>query len=149
MANIYLEKIAAATAGGMAWAGAKAIGRVAGKGVKAVGHQVYKATGGTFIDHAYSLGVKDPYKLSEFNGSAKGIKKLRNLQVKKQLAGKDAKLSDVKKELGKFRNDTLPHLKRERTDARITVGALSAGAAYAAHKAKQKYDEPKVKTYDY
>jgi hypothetical protein len=148
VANIYLEKIAGlAQAGHLAMDGAKAVGRVAAKGVKAVGNQAYLATGGSYIDHAHKLGVRDPYKLADFGDKQKRVHKLWS-QTKKNM-GPGASRAQVKAGFKEFKQKTVPNLQRKQTDARITVGAISAAGAYGASKVKEKLDEPKVQTYNY
>lgn len=144
MANKYLEKIAGFSVGGAMLDGVKAIGRVAGKGVKAFGNQVYKATGGAYIDHAKKLGVKDPHKLSEYTNRAK----LYRLDKKVNLDKTPTK-EQVRAHFEKFKKETEPGLRKQQTDARIVVGAVSAGTAYGGAKIKQQLDKPKVQTYNY
>ena len=143
MANRYLEKIAFSM-GHAAMDGAQAVGRVAVKGAKAFTNQVYKATGGAYIDHARKLGVTNVEELAKYTNK----RKLWKLDRAKNLGPNPTK-EQLKAHGEKFRHETLNNLRKQQTDARITVGAISGGVAYGGSKVKEKLDQPNVNTYQY
>lgn len=142
MANKYLEKIAskADTLWGGAVAGAKAVGRVAHKGVKAYGNQIHLSLGGAYREHAHDvLGVRKTYELAEIGGDKKGISKLYEASKKK--------FGDTPAHQKEWEEKTLPGLKRKQTDARITLGATTAAGVYGAKKVKEDLEGPSTQTY--
>lgn len=149
MANVYLEKIAGfADIGkrvvGVAGSAAKAVGRAAVSGTKALGTQVHLATGGAFVDHAHKVGIRDPYKLADAANGSRLWKMTRDHEL-----GKGAAKDKVRAHFKEFKDKTMPELKKTQRNARIRLGALAAGTTYAGVKVKQKLDEPKVQTYNY
>jgi hypothetical protein len=139
MSNIYLEKIAAlAEAQGMVKSVAhsvgqilKSTGRVAGGGIKATGHNIHNALGGSFKGYAHKeLGITDYKKLIDVDGSDKGIGELKKLYQKH---GKGS--------MKDFDEKVIPGLKDHQLDARIRTGGILAGAGYVGSRIKSKIDE--------
>lgn len=138
MTNKYLEKIAS-----LAGDVVRSVGRIGKNTAKAVGGQFHKAIGGGFQDHAFNhFGIKDPHKLADITGSGKGLKNFKRVATKGQsFSAKKQTLRDLQPHIDR--------LKKEQFDARIVSGGIAAGAGYGAVKVKEKFDQPKVDTYNY
>jgi len=146
--NKYLEKIA--SLGGAIAAGAGSVGRVAAKGVKALGHQVHLATGGVYTTHAEKvLGVRDPYKLAErFAGKESTV--VGNIwKDTRAKLGPTASKADKSNAYKKFKANTLTDLQKKQRDARLIVGGTAALGATGVVKAKSALDNKNVQTYQY
>lgn len=137
MANKYLEKIASIMDG------VRAIGRVARKGVAAYTDQVYKATGGVYINQAKKMGVTDIDELAKHSNPMK-IKSLYRKQNPAAAGTFKTNASNRKAFVNNLRD-----LKKDQTDARIIAGGVTAGAVAGGVALKKKIDGPDVNTYSY
>lgn len=130
MSNKYLEKIAGF--GDMVGS----VGRIIGNGAKAYGNQVHLALGGGFRDYAHNtLGITNPAKLQNLNGSKEGL-----TAIKKAIIKDKPSFTEKKEALNNFKNIVEPDLRKKQLDARITAGAITAAGITGIVKGKNSYD---------